>query len=133
MKEGSRANALLVELLLVIFFFMIGATTLVQLFADAKHKSIQAKEINQSMMVAQNVAEELYGTDEPEETLKAMGFAEGETGWTLTQDGYTLTVTQEDKETEAGILRTFRVNAFGDGKDFYTLPSTRYIPKEVSP
>ena len=28
MKEGSRANALLVELLLVIFFFMLGATTL---------------------------------------------------------------------------------------------------------
>ena len=133
MKEGSRANALLVELLLVIFFFMIGATTLVQLFADAKHKSIQAKEINQSMMVAQNVAEELYGSDDPEATLKALGFTEGETGWTWTNDGYTLTVTREDKETEAGVLLTFNVNASGDGKDFYTLPSTRYIPKEVSP
>ena len=33
MKEGSRANSLLVELLLVIFFFMLGATTLVELFA----------------------------------------------------------------------------------------------------
>ena len=30
MKEGSRANALLVELLLVIFFFMIAAAILVQ-------------------------------------------------------------------------------------------------------
>ena len=36
MKEGSRANALLVELLLVIFFFMLSAAILVQVFADAK-------------------------------------------------------------------------------------------------
>ena len=35
MKEGSRANALLMELLLVIFFFMISAAILVQVFADA--------------------------------------------------------------------------------------------------
>ena len=39
MKEGGRANALLVELLLVIFFFMISAAILVQVFADAKLKS----------------------------------------------------------------------------------------------
>ena len=42
-RESSRANALLVELLLVIFFFMISAAILVQLFANARHKSIEAK------------------------------------------------------------------------------------------
>ena len=39
MKESGRANALLVELLLVIFFFMISAAILVQVYADAKLKS----------------------------------------------------------------------------------------------
>ena len=46
MREGHRANALLVELLLVILFFMLGSTTLVQIFADAKHKSMQARAMN---------------------------------------------------------------------------------------
>ena len=43
MREGSRANALLVELLLVILFFMLGASVLVQVFASSRHKSIQAR------------------------------------------------------------------------------------------
>ena len=40
MREGGRANALLVELLLVILFFMLSATTIVELFAGAKHKTV---------------------------------------------------------------------------------------------
>ena len=133
MREGHRANALLVELLLVIFFFMIGATTLTELFASAKHKSLQARATNVSMMEAENIADDLYGSENPEETLQALGFtAEGE-AWSLTQDGYTLTVTRQDEELESGTLRTFTISSFGDGADLFSLPSTRYIPKEVSP
>ena len=51
MKNGSRSNALLVELLLVIFFFMISAAILVQVFADAKMKSANAKAMNASYAV----------------------------------------------------------------------------------
>ena len=61
MKQRSRANALLIELVLVIFFFMLGSTVLVRLFADARHRTIQARATNVSMAAAQNVAEELYG------------------------------------------------------------------------
>ena len=98
MKEGSRANALLVELLLVIFFFMIAAAILVQVFADAKLKSRTA--------------------------------------------GYSLKVTLKEEETDAGLLRTYDVSGIEKSHDssgaeketvLLTLPSTRYIPKEVSP
>ena len=81
MKEGSRANALLVELLLVIFFFMISAAILVQVFADAKLKSRTAKATNASMLEAQNIAEDLYAGEDPDAILASYGFrAEGE-GW----------------------------------------------------
>ena len=66
MKEGSRANALLVELLLVIFFFMISAAILVQVFADAKLKSRTAHATNASMLEAQNIAEDLYAAEDPD-------------------------------------------------------------------
>ena len=133
MREGHRANALLVELLLVIFFFMLGATTLVELFAGAKHNSLRAKATNVAVMEAENIADELYGSDDPEAVLQNLGFTAGDGVWTLDKDGYTLTVTREDEETEAGPLRRFRIDGKGDGKDLFSLPSTRYVPKEVSP
>ena len=133
MREGGRANALLVELLLVILFFMIGSTTLVELFANAKHRTIQARATNTAIMEAQNIADDLYGTDDPDAVLKALGFSEADGVWTLEEDEYTLKVTQQEEAAEAGVLRTFTVSATGDGADLFSLPSTRYIPKEVSP
>ena len=133
MKEGGRANALLVELLLVILFFMLGATTLVQLFADSRHKTIQAKATNVAIMEAENIADGLYGTDDPDAMLKEYGFSEQDGVWTLAKGEYTLTVTREDEDTETGVFRKFTINGHGDGKDLFALPSTRYLPKEVSP
>ena len=133
MREGGRANALLVELLLVILFFMLSATTIVELFAGAKHKTVQARATSEAIMEAQNIADDLYGADDPDTVLKELGFSEGDGVWTLEETEYTLTVLQKEEETEAGILRTFTVSATGDGKDLFSLPSTRYLQKEVSP
>ena len=142
MKEGSRANALLVELLLVIFFFMISAAILVQVFADAKLKSRTAHATNASMLEAQNVAEDLYVAETPDTVLKDYGFNEKDGVWTLEKDGYLLRVTILEEETDSGILRKCDVSGVevtheqsGDVKEntLLTIPSTRYIPKEVSP
>ena len=133
MREGHRANALLVELLLVIFFFMIGATTLVQLFADAKHKTLQARATNNGIMEAENIADSLYGSDDPDAVLAELGFVQEGDEWLLERDEYTLKVTRSEEAAEAGTLRTFTVSATGDGQDLFALPSTRYLPKEVSP
>ncbi len=133
MREGHRANALLVELLLVILFFMLGATTLVELFANAKHKTLQARATNVSIMEAQNIADDLYGAEDPEAVLQELGFTKNGDSWILEEKEYTLTVTQQEEAAEAGTLRTFTISAAGDGKDLYSLPSTRYLPKEVSP
>ena len=133
MKEGGRANALLVELLLVIFFFMISAAILVQVFADAKLKSRTAHATNASMLEAQNIAEDLYATEDPDTVLTSYGFkAEGD-GWVLEKDGYLLKITASNEETDSGLLRTYNISGIEGEKTLLTLPSTRYIPKEVSP
>ena len=133
MKEGSRANALLVELLLVIFFFMISAAILVQVFADAKLKSRTAHATNASMLEAQNIAEDLYAADDPAAVLEAQGFTGKDGTWMLEKDGYLLKVTVSEEETEAGLIRTCEVSGIEGEKTLLALPSTRYIPKEVSP
>ena len=133
MKEGGRANALLVELLLVIFFFLISAAILVQVFADAKLKSRTAHATNASMLEAQNIAEDLYATEDPDAVLASYGFkAEGD-GWVLEKDGYLLKITASNEETDSGLLRTYNISGIEGEKTLLTLPSTRYIPKEVSP
>ena len=142
MKEGSRANALLVELMLVIFFFMISAAILVQVFADAKLKSRTAHATNASMLEAQNIAEDLYAANDPDEVLADYGFTAQDNGWVLEKEGYYLKVSLSEKETEEGVLRTYEVSGVerihdhsGTEKEqtILTLPSARYIPKEVSP
>ena len=133
MKEGSRANALLVELLLVIFFFMISAAVLVQVFADAKLKSRTAHATNATMLEAQNIAEDLYAADDPDAVLNAYGFTEKDGALILEKDGYFLKVTVREQETESGLLKTYDVSGVEGDKTLLTLPSTRFIPKEVSP
>ncbi len=133
MREGHRANALLVELLLVILFFMLSATTLVELFAGAKHKTIQARATNTAVMEAENLADDLYGADDPEAVLQDYGFTRQDESWILEKGEYTLTVTGHEEAAEAGTLRIFTIAGSGDGKDLFALPSARYLPKEVSP
>lgn len=133
MKEGSRANALLVELLLVILFFMLGATTLVELFAGAKHKAIQARATNVAIMEAENIADDLYGAEDPDKVLQELGFTKENDTWVRADKEYKLNVTQKEEATEAGTLRTFTITGVADGTDLFALPSTRYLPKEVSP
>ena len=115
------------------FFFMISAAILVQVFADAKLKSRTAKATNASMLEAQNIAEDLYAGEDPDAILASYGFrAEGE-GWVLERDGYLLRVSLNTEETESGSLRTYNISGIEGEKTLLTLPSTRYIPKEVSP
>ena len=133
MKEGGRANALLVELLLVIFFFMISAAILVQVYADAKLKSRTASATNSVMLEGQNIAEELYGSDDPEAVLQDYGFTSQDGVWVLEKQEYVLKVTPKTEETDSGTLRNYEVTGLEGDKTLITLPSTRYIPKEVSP
>ncbi len=133
MREGGRANTLLVELLLVIFFFMICAAVLSQIYADGKLKSRTAEATNAIMLEAQNLSEEIYGSDDPEAVLSAYGFTESEDGYVLERERYTLRVKKETEQTEVGALCTYQIVGTEGDKVLMSIPSTKYIPGEVSP
>ncbi len=133
MKSGSRANALLVELLIVIIFFMFVSVTLVEFFAASREKSVAAQTTGAAILDAQNLAEELYGNEDPEAHLQALGGVRDADEWVLNRDGYVLRITESNEESEGGILRTMLVSAEAHGKQLLTLPSVRYVQKEVAP
>ena len=85
------------------------------------------------MLEAQNIAEDLYVSDDPDAVLAEYGFTAQGDGWVLEKDGYLLKVTRREEETASGVVRTYDVSGMEGEKTLLTLPSARFIPKEVSP
>ena len=69
MNSGSRGNALLVELLFVVMFFMLTTTVLLEVFAKASSFSNRSELLTNSMVRAQNTADQLYAAEDPEAYL----------------------------------------------------------------
>ena len=133
MKSGSRSNALLVELLIVVMFFMLTTTVLLEVFAKANQFSSRSDLLTVSLVKAQNVADQLYAAEDADSVLAGYGFTAQDGGWILEKDGYSLKVVLREDETDAGILRTYDISGVEGDKTLLTLPSARYLPKEVSP
>ncbi len=131
MRAHNRSNALLVELLIVVMFFMLSAAVLMQVFAKARSQSMAAGQISSAIQQAQNTAEVLWAAAEPREELTAMGFAEQDGAWTLEKDGYTLTVTGQEEQTSSGVLTRHQVTAAREDEVLISLPVARY--REVQP
>ena len=81
MKSGNRSNALLVELLIVVLFFMLSSTILLRVFSTAHQQNVRAGAITTALTEAQNVAEGLYAADDVEAELRKMGFELKENVW----------------------------------------------------
>jgi type II secretory pathway pseudopilin PulG len=131
MKSGSRSNALLVELLIVVMFFMLSATVLLQVYATSSKQSNRAGLLTVALNEAQNVAERLYASDEPEDTLQALGFEKQGDVWRLAQEDYSLQVTGETEKTESGTMYRHQVLAEKDGETLVTLPVSRYQEEKL--
>ena len=126
MKSGSRSNALLVELLIVVMFFMLASTTLLEVYATARNQSAQSGTLTQALNAAQNTADRLYAAQDAEKTLAAMDFVEKDGTWRLSCDGYDLSVTATTEQREAGFLSRYQVQAVQGEKVLVNLPVACY-------
>lgn len=133
MKENGRVNALLVELLIVLLFFMLASTTLMEIFGAAKMNSSRAGASNAALMQVQNLAEQLYAAEDVEQALETLGFAKEGEKWSLNGGEYELIASYLYTQDEAGVLRQVELTAMYHGETLFTLPATRYVPGEVQP
>ena len=130
MNSGSRGNALLVELLFVVMFFMLTTTVLLEVFAKASSFSNRSELLTNSLVRAQNTADQLYAAEDPEAYLSAQGFEKTGEGWSLVQDNYVLNVTITQETDETGVFRRQEVRVTAGDEELYTLPCSRW---EVKP
>ncbi len=126
MKSGNRSNALLVELLIVVMFFMLSATVLLQVFSTARSQSARAGMLIEALNETQNVADRLYGAQDAEAALAEMGFSQQNNGWSLDKNGYTITVTASETSAPNGVMNHFEVRALQNDEALLTLPVARY-------
>ena len=134
MKKHGTANILLMELLVVILFFMLCVSTLVEVLGLARGKSALARAENDAMLRVENLESLIREAGDMGETLKENGFEQNADRWTLEEETFVLHADITDEKTEAGILQTVTFTAERpDGTGLMELPVTRYIPREVSP
>lgn len=130
MKSGSRGNALLVELLFVVMFFMLTTTVLLEVFAKASNFSSRSELLTVSLVRAQNTADQLYSAEDPEAYLSAQGFEKTDEGWSLAENNYVLHITITPETDETGVYRRQEVRVTTGDEELYTLPCSRW---EVKP
>lgn len=126
MKTGNRGNALLIELLIVVMFFMLASTVLLQVFSAARSQGERAGWLNEALNGAQNVADQLYAAQDSQILLKTLGFEKAEDGWTLEWDGYRTEVTEEREEKPSGTFFRRLVRVSRSGETLVTLPCSRF-------
>ncbi len=131
MKKANRSNALLVELLIVVIFFMLASTVLLQVFTASSNQGRKAGAINDALVAAQNTADRLYTAAEEEDgairALQEMGFEAGAASdWVLKKEDYSLLVYLETEDRPAGRMQKAEVWAFQGNEKLFTLPVARY-------
>jgi len=134
MKKHSSANILLIELVLVILFFMLCVATIVEMFGLARVKSAYAKAGTEAMLIVENLEERLAGSGDAAAELEKSGFVSENGSWVFQGERFTLTAAASEEKTEAGVLRTVDFSAVQKtGQKIFDLPVVNYLPGEVSP
>ena len=120
MKQHSHSNALLVELLIVVLFFMLASTVLLQLFTAARTQSRKAEDLSEAILLAQNIAETLYSGQGDG------SFVSSGERFFLPDSSLTASVESSFEQTDAGTLTRYTVSIFSGGELVFALPCAKY-------
>ena len=136
MRNRNRSNVLLVEILIAVLFFMLSATVLVRVFVTARNMTVRAGVEAQALAEAQNVAEALYASDDPDALLAELEFVSSHGAWSRDFGDYSLYVFGSTQPVGAGELWEGHVSAYyklrnpeaarAEDEELFSLSCTQY-------
>ena len=132
MTKSGRQSSLLVEIVIAVLFFAMSATVILNVFATAYRQSSYAGALSASTQEAQNLAERLYLSDDPQAMLAGEGFVQEGDMWRMTTGAYDFAVELVSEQSDAGELRTANIAVLRAEETLVELPLARYIPREVA-
>lgn len=134
-KSGSGSGLFLMEMIVVVFFFIICASFCIMIFVKANNMSRMAKDTNQSVLFAESIAEvwKAKGDEGLTEVLKALD--EGNGYYRVFRDENWEQADQEHAAyaarvhlTEADSIEDAEITVEKGGTEIYQLQVSRYQP-----
>ena len=130
--QHQKGNTLLIELVIVLFFFALSQTIILQVFARAQQINLQAQAQSFALLAAEDVAETLAVSDRPEDTLLSLGFMQTQNHFQRTDSRFLLNASITRFTQPSGMLTTITISATRGDNTLFTLPAVRYM-QEVTP
>ncbi len=138
MKKAGKPNSLLIELVIVLLFFSLSASVILQLFVATHDKSVRSRVDSAAMTMAEDLADRFYVSElNADAFFLADGWqqSEGTQQRSVLVEGRTLrfVVSGENTATAAGTLNDLKLNVYDGELTVLTLPIARYRSGEVRP
>lgn len=135
MKKNQGMNALLIELVIVLFFFILSFTVLAQVYAHAYRTENRAALQSEALFEARNLSAKLRADGNPERYLSEKA-EKTEDGYLLSFDGYQLRIACRPETTESGTYYHIEIDALNGGDSLWTaqgqpvfLCASVYVPE----
>lgn len=141
MFERNRKNLLLLEMIIVLFFFSVSVVITLQVFAAAHGTSNENINTSNGLLHLQDWGDQLYASDDPLAFLQGEGWEEEMGAYRYScQDGIDLSIEVEQLSGEAGTLYKMEMSAYhtnprGESLLVTSLPLSLYraAPKGGTP
>lgn len=138
MNGVRKPNSMLIELVIVILFFSISASIILQLFVAAHDRTVQSSTDTAAVMISEDFAERYAASGLPMEDFLA------EDGFTLSDGAYEkeltvdtrplrMVVEGETESTATGALDVLSLTVHDGGRLAVSFPIQRYLPEEETP
>ena len=118
-----KGNVVLIELVIVLIFFALSQVAIVQVFAAAQQKTNESRLLNEALLTAQDAAEQLALSDDPEAGLYRY----------QSPAGYAVVARITRLTQPNGALVSVQLSVQQGDATLFTLPVNRYAPGEVLP
>lgn len=132
MRQRFSSHTTLIELAAALLCFLLASVIILGLFTKADAISRRSARLLEATTLAQDCAEWIAGSGDALSALEQAGFQpEGETLLLRTDNGLTITVTIDEKQTEVGILLSGEIRVHDGEGELLSILVARYYNKEV--
>ena len=127
-RSGSGSGIFLMEMMVVVFFFMLCASTCILAFAKSDRMSRLAWERDHAVRAAQSVAEVWKLSEEQQEGEQSLYWnADWEETENQSEAVYTGSLTETSKEDGIQNLQIVIREAGEDGEELFALDAVKYV------
>ena len=141
MNKKQHSGVFMMEMIMVVFFFIICASICILVFVRADKMSRRADDLNQAVLAAQSAAEvwKAEGEDGLEKRFQAVSDGSGsltmyfeKNGSAASPDAYVcqVTVTPEPADSDSPVLRQADIAVTCGGESVFSLSVSRHVDEK---